>query len=138
MDMLSQENFIIEKSQKNNILEKCYKNNITEKPHKTDILENYDKNNIIDYFELIELVEMKKQLKVMLEWFNNRAGEMEAAATKEGLYISDKLQGELKNKSFLVYSTVLDKLNNFCEAHKEYKRQDIYSQALLEFIEKYS
>lgn len=48
----------------------------------------------------------------------------------------EKLTGEVKTRSFTIYSNVLEKFNGFCK-EKPYSKQDLLSMALLEYIEKY-
>lgn len=45
--------------------------------------------------------------------------------------------GTSENKSFRVDSKVSKEFNSFCKKYKEYKKQDLLSQALKEFIDKY-
>lgn len=48
-----------------------------------------------------------------------------------------KVTGELK-PDFKEYNTnVIEKFKEFAESHKEYSKQDLYSMALYEFMEKY-
>lgn len=48
--------------------------------------------------------------------------------------LDDELTGELKVKSFKVYTKVLNRFIDFSVNYKSIKKQDLVSQALLEFI----
>jgi hypothetical protein len=54
--------------------------------------------------------------------------------SKEINILDDELTGELKVKSFKVYTTVLNSFIEFSKTCKSIKKQDLISQALLEFI----
>lgn len=41
------------------------------------------------------------------------------------------------NESYEVYHDVQERFKAFCDNHKQYKEQDLVSQALVEFIERY-
>ncbi|MCY6354743.1 hypothetical protein [Clostridium sp. ZS2-4] len=45
--------------------------------------------------------------------------------------------GNLKVKSIKIYEEVLDKFNGFMNENKQLKQQDVVSQALWEFLNKY-
>ena len=45
--------------------------------------------------------------------------------------------GLSENKSYRIDSKVSREFNSFCKKHNEYKKQDLLSQALKEFIDKY-
>lgn len=45
--------------------------------------------------------------------------------------------GETANRSFRIDSNVLKDFNTFCKKNKKYKKQDLLSQAIQEFIDKY-
>lgn len=45
--------------------------------------------------------------------------------------------GDTANRSFRIDSNVLKDFNTFCKRNKKYKKQDLLSQAIQEFIDKY-
>lgn len=45
--------------------------------------------------------------------------------------------GDTANRSFRIDSNVLKDFNTFCKKNKKYKKQDLLSQAIHEFIDKY-
>jgi hypothetical protein len=55
-------------------------------------------------------------------------------ASKEINILDDQLVGDLKVKSFKVYGAVLNRFIDFSTTCKSIKKQDLVSQALLEFI----
>lgn len=79
------------------------------------------------------MLQTKKNNNI-IEWFKNE----KAASTKKGVVMElDKFEDQIVNRTFMVYNNILDKNINFCDRHREFKKQDIISQALAEFIEKY-
>lgn len=84
--------------------------------------------------EIEELLEMKDKIKILLNWFEN-----EQVATKQNDFNIqlDKFEGEAVSRTFVLYPNVLDRYLKFCEAHREYRRQDILSKAITEFLDRY-
>lgn len=81
------------------------------------------------YDHLTELIEMKEKMREMIE---DRGDALE---NKELMIQS--FDGELKVKSVKVYGEVLENFHEFMENHRELKQQDVISQALWEFLQKY-
>lgn len=84
------------------------------------------------YEELRELLDLKEDIKALLERENLRGRIIEVPELR-----INKFTGDLKPKTIKVYENVLEEFNKFVEEHNEYKQQDIVSQALWEFIQKY-
>ncbi|MCC0713526.1 hypothetical protein IC217_21645, partial [Clostridioides sp. ES-W-0017-02] len=49
----------------------------------------------------------------------------------------NNFKGDTVTRSYKIYEEIQKEVVAFCEANKKYKGQDIISQALFEFIEKY-
>jgi hypothetical protein len=84
--------------------------------------------------DIKELLEMKDKLKLLIEWFD---GEQAGTLQKDFNIDLDKFDGEAISRTFVVYPNVLDRYVKFCEAHRAYRRQDIISKAITEFLDKY-
>lgn len=77
---------------------------------------------------LEELLEIKDQLKALVK----------AQGDKQELSIDAKLfSGVLNSRNFKLYKNVSDRLNEFIEANKLYKTQDIVNYALLYFLDNF-
>lgn len=104
------------------------------------IINQEDTNNIEKQQELQkslnevrELIEMKEQLKEVIQEYNKSKNKINIPA--ELRIDKSKLNGEVKGRLIKVYSDFWIK---FCKKNNEFKMQDLYSIALLEFIEKYN
>ncbi|MBU5228104.1 hypothetical protein KQI36_15840 [Clostridium senegalense] len=85
--------------------------------------------------DLKELLKMKKDLKNIIENYNisindNKSNNLEIDISKFSKEVSSRL--------VKVYSNVNSQWIEFCKKHNQYKMQDLYSLALIEFIEKYN
>jgi len=90
------------------------------------------KPEIID--ELSELVPLKNKIIELLAWYDelkSQKGLIELKLDKK------KFNDKITVRSFRIYNTILKKFEIFANEHSQYKNQDLVSQALLEFIEKY-
>jgi hypothetical protein len=136
------------------ISHKDNKNMLNESKHENNrnvLNKNEHKNNR----NIINLpTDIKTELSKMLNWYKK---QQEKEEEKEEIYSwikkqmqlqekiidvpkleikKDKLTGEIKTRSFTVYSDILDQFNNFCK-DKPYSKQNLLSMALLEYVEKY-
>lgn len=83
---------------------------------------------------LKELLEMKDKIKALIEWFD---GEQAGTIQNEFNIQLDKFEGEAISRTFVLYPNVLKRYLKFCEDHRAYRRQDILSKALTEFMDRY-
>lgn len=79
-----------------------------------------------------ELHLLRQQLDEVYSWYEKQKGIIE----KDELKIN-KFKGEPENRTYKIYPEVLKAFNKFCKEHRQYKVQDLISQALWEFIKKY-
>ncbi|MBU5486555.1 hypothetical protein KQI86_19920 [Clostridium sp. MSJ-11] len=84
------------------------------------------------YNEIYELIELKDDLKNLIKKEKLRENIIEIQELK-----IRNFEGDLKVKSIKVYDEVLELFNAFVDNHKEFKQQDIVSQAFWEFLNKY-
>lgn len=101
--------------------------------------ENYKSDTKViqgeDYKSIIKVIQdMKGQLEEVYDWYDKQRNIVDIKPIE--LKIS-KFKGEPTNKSYKLYSDVQEQFKAFCDNHKQYKVQDLISQALVEFIEKY-
>ncbi|MDS6330266.1 hypothetical protein REJ83_018345 [Clostridioides difficile] len=78
--------------------------------------------------------EMDIKLNEVYSWYKSQSSSKVVEADK--LKIND-FEGDTVTRSYKIYEDVQKEFVAFCEANKKYKVQDIISQALFEFIEKY-
>ena len=120
-------------SDDNSMKKVSIENNADEKGM-TSLIDSDLKNN------LVGLAGDYPDIKKMLEWFKNMNDDksmIEVSAT-----ITDGLKIDIDNSEYIrttvrVSKNSWNKFEEFCNSHKEFKKQDILSQALNEFIEKY-
>ncbi|MFA9399426.1 MAG: hypothetical protein ACERKV_14325, partial [Clostridiaceae bacterium] len=100
-----------------------------------------DKNankKIIDivskYDNLIKMMEVSNDIQEMLEWYNKQKITVELQELKID---SNKLTGEVKTTTVRLYTDVWNEFKDFSNEFKEYKSMDLFSQALIEFMDKY-
>jgi hypothetical protein len=98
---------------------------------KSNIEGNNNGNNEVTRKEFLELKNTVEQLAAKLEGLNTVEKEPGAIDLK-------RFKGEPVNRTFKLYEEVQEDFKEFCEKHKrDYKVQDLISQALFEFMEKY-
>lgn len=118
---LPQNKYILELQEKNNAVKD--KSDVIKKKYQEDQEEN--------------IQELIPKIKEMIEWYENQI--VDAATISHELNIElDKFKGNAVNRTFVLYENVLTEYLKFCENHRAFKRQDILSQALTEFLEKYN
>ena len=92
-------------------------------------------NNLLA--EVRELLSMKDELKLLILEYNRSKSIVDVIEPQE-LKVDKKLfKGVLKGRLIKVYDNVNNDWIGFCKANSQFKMQDLYSMALLEFIEKY-
>ncbi|MCD3218186.1 hypothetical protein G8S55_13445 [Clostridium botulinum C] len=101
----------------------------------------YKENTIIlqdnvkeDFFQLIEA---KEELFKMMQWFKKQQFKDKIIEVPELKIDKDKFKGEVKVTTIRVYSEIKDKFQEFVRKFPEFKSQDLYTQALFEFMMKY-
>lgn len=82
---------------------------------------------------LIELAELTDQIKDMLEKYNREKDIIEV----EAIELKPRPIGEVKQKLFKIDVDVIKDWDEFVLNHKEFKVQQLISEAIKEFIEKY-
>lgn len=87
--------------------------------------------------EVTELLEMKDQLKEVIQYYNKSKSIIDVPVPPELNIEKGKFEGELKGRLIKVYDNVNKSWLDFCKNNNQFKMQDLYSIALLEFIEKY-
>jgi len=88
--------------------------------------------------EVKELLEMKDQLKEVIQQYNKSKSIIEIPEQQPLRIDRNKLNGELKGRLVKVYSNINDNWISFCKDNNAYKMQDLYSLALMEFMDRYS
>lgn len=118
------------------ILGSQYNNNSIQNKQNTnerEIEKQYNRNSI-EYKGIEELLYMKDKLKLMLSWFESEKDELKLNDLVLDL---EKFEGKAVNRTFVIYENVLKEYKNFCDEYKEFKKQDLMSQALIEFMERH-
>lgn len=83
---------------------------------------------------LLELLEIKDQLKELIQNNNNNINNIDLYELRID---KSKFNGDLKGRLIKVYENVNVAWIKFCKANAQFKMQDLYSMALLEFMDKY-
>jgi len=84
-----------------------------------------------------ELLEMKDQLKELIQNNNRSKSIIDLIEPYELRIDKDMFKGDLKGRLIKVYDNVNNGWIKFCKNNNQFKMQDLYSMALLEFIKKY-
>lgn len=84
--------------------------------------------------DLLELVDIKNDLVKIVEEYKRNTNIIDIPDLKID---HSKLTGEVKLTTVRLYSDIIDNFKIFSDMYKEYSKQDLYSIALYEFIEKY-
>ncbi|SHH55534.1 hypothetical protein [Tepidibacter thalassicus] len=138
---------------------KCYKSITNELPQKSDksntfvtpsertenngniISQENNLNQIVDIINLkndiLELVSLKQEIKNTIEAVKKYEFKNNVIDIPELKIDFSKMTGQIKNRSFKVYEDILKKFLKFAKENKKFKQQDLLSQAMLEFIERY-
>ena len=88
--------------------------------------------------EVKELLELKDSLKEVVQEYNKNKNIIDIPGPEELKIDIDSFKGTLSNRVIKVYDNINKDWIKFCKKNKQFKMQDLYSQALKEFIEKYS
>lgn len=119
--------------------------NSTQKVHKEIEPKDVDKKlvhkestNVYMNQEILELVKnqqvWQQRMSEMWDWYSKQKNVVEPIELKIS---REKFGSEVAAKTFRVHKSVLLEFLQFSDEHGEYKQQDLVSQALLEFIQKY-
>ena len=86
----------------------------------TDIITNYDDN--------------LKKLNEMYNWYKLQSSNKVVETDKLKI---DDFEGDIVVRSYKLYEPIQQEFTDFCKVNNKYKVQDILSQALKEFLDKY-
>ncbi|MBZ9609937.1 hypothetical protein G9F73_019625 [Clostridium estertheticum] len=104
-------------------------------------LEEYKQNTIVleDNIkkDLLSIAEAKEDIFTVIEWVKKQQLEEKIIDIPELKIEIDKFKDDVKVTTIRLYSNIKDQFQEFIKKYPEYKTQDIYSQALLEFMGKY-
>ncbi len=112
-------------------------NNKNIKPKEIEVSKKDNLIELQDIKELKELLEMKEQLKDIIQEYNKNKNIIDVPEKPELKVDKDKFEGELKGRLIKVYNNINNDWIKFCKRNNQFKMQDLYSLALLEFINKY-
>lgn len=94
----------------------------------TDV-SSIDFNNILSNFN-----DMNNKLNEVYSWYESQSSNKVVGADKLNI---DDFEGNIVTRSYKVYEDIQKEFVAFCEANKKYRVQDIISQALKDFMDKY-
>lgn len=107
----------------------------------TQLINRNNLNQIVDIInfknDILELVDLKQEIKNTIEAVKKYEFESNVIDIPELKIDFSKMNGQIKNRSFKVYEEVLEKFLKFAKKNSNFKQQDLLSQAMLEFIERY-
>ncbi len=84
---------------------------------------------------LEEILNMKSKMAEVIDWYEKK--HKNVIEIPELKINARALHGGLVLKTFKLYESAIKKIIDFIEKHPQYKQQDIISQALIEFAERY-
>jgi len=87
--------------------------------------------------EVKELLKLKDSLKEVVQYYNKSKNVIDIMEVSELKIDSNRFTKDLSNRLVKVYTNINENWMKFCKKYKQYKIQDLYSQALLEFMDKY-
>ncbi|MBE1306149.1 DUF4250 domain-containing protein [Clostridium botulinum] len=87
--------------------------------------------------EVKELIELKESLKEVIQYYNKSKSVIDIPEPVELKIDMDSFEGALNNRVIKVYNNVNQDWIKFCKKNKQFKMQDLYTQALKEFMAKY-
>lgn len=88
--------------------------------------------------DLLEIAKIKKDILKTIDIVKKYEIEKDIIDIVDIKIDSSKMTGEIKTRSFKIYSDVLDKFLEFNKKHPDLKQQDILSQFILEGIQRYN
>lgn len=107
-----------------------------------DIVQDVDKTIVTNkkvLKNLIGLSESYDKIMEMITWFQSDKDKTNVIEVTEGIKIDlpEETDKEFR-KTIRINDVVWEQFSEFCDKHKEFKQKDLHSQALLEYIKKYS
>ncbi|MCC0705232.1 hypothetical protein IC213_19430 [Clostridioides sp. ES-S-0049-02] len=94
-----------------------------------------DTNNINNLKDILyNFNEMNTKLNEVYSWYESQSSNKVVGADKLNI---DDFEGNIVTRSYKVYEDIQKEFVAFCEANKKYRVQDIISQALKDFMDKY-
>lgn len=91
--------------------------------------------NASKFKALEEMLNMKSKMAEVIEWYEKK--QKNVIEIPELKINAKVFHGKLILKTFKLYESAVKKIAEFIEKHQQYKQQDIISQALIEFSERY-
>ena len=82
-----------------------------------------------------EILNMKSKMAEVIDWYEKK--QKNVIEIPELKINARALHGNLILKTYKLYESAIKKITDFIEKHPQFKQQDIISQALIEFAEKY-
>lgn len=114
-----------------NVFEKVPTKEIEKYKHNTIVFDGSVKQ------DLLSLAEVKEDIFKIIQWFNKEKKEENIIDLPELKIDKTKFKDDVKVTTVRLYSNIKEEFKKFAEKYPEYKSQDLYSQALLEFMQKY-
>lgn len=88
--------------------------------------------------DLLELAQIKKDILNTIDIVKRYELEKDIIDIVDIKIDSTKMTGDIKTRSFKIYSDILDRFLEFTKKHNDLKQQDILSQFILEGIQRYN
>jgi len=85
--------------------------------------------------DILEVAALKGKIQEVINWYE--AKHKNVIETPELKMDKKHFTGEIVVKSYRLHSDIVKRFDSFANKHNQYKMQDLISQALLEFVEKY-
>lgn len=104
-------------------------------PKELSVYKDITKVNTKVKNDIIEVASLKDKIHEIINWYE--AKQKNVIEFPELKLDKKHFTGNVMVKSYRIYSDIVKKFDSFSEKHDQYKIQDLVSQALLEFMEKY-
>ncbi len=104
-----------------------------ESSNKVVVADTDNTNDLKDI--LYNFNEMNTKLNEVYKWYESQSSNKVVRTDKLNI---DDFKGNIVTRSYKVYENVQKEFVAFCEANKKYRVQDIVSQALKDFMDKYN
>jgi hypothetical protein len=96
------------------------------------------KSNTLVIQQLEDFSAKIPEIDKMLNWFKDNIDKPVEAVENKFEIDTKNCKGEIKSFTFKIYEGVAKKLDKFIEKQSNFKKQDIISTMIIEFIDKYS
>jgi len=105
----------------------------------TQVKHNHNMTNIFDDSKITALMDLIEMKDALVELVKNKEQQSNIVIDVPEITIkSERLQGEVKTRSYNIYEGVIKEFSDFCNEHKQFTQKDLLSMAIIEYIDRYN